>query len=294
MKNMIIIFLIFLIKILTVKSIKSFKAIKKSNCDCYYIIMYDGIYDFYYDVGYQTDLYEFNINQLITSQEDFDFISLNILLNNSYIFLTKNLTYFFDEKGNITEFLNSFNDNEIYSSQIIPLENNFIYDNFDSIYYFIAFEDKNKNLNMNFYRIKKISDTFENEKISSIKVNIDSKYFSCQLMKETFYENILTCFYKKEDSLFLEANSFMIENNSILKNVFNSSIILKNDRNTNMNIKSIKSILSQNSSLCFVCYITDVNNTCECLLYDINKNELNYYGIYLNNCYSSLDIIYYN
>ena len=290
---MIFVFLIFLIKILTVKSILSFKVIKKSSCDCYFIIMYDGIYEYN---DYQSFVYFFNTNQKITSQEDFDFISLNILLNNSYIFLTKNFIYFFDEKENINIILNSFNDDAIYSSQIISLENNIIYDNYDSIYYFIAFGDKNKSLNINYYRIKKISDTFENEKIYSINVAIDSKYFSCQLMKETFYENILTCFYKNEDSLFLEANSFIIENNSILKNAFNSSIILKNVGN-NISIKSIKSILSQNSSFCFVCYITDVNNTCECLLYDINKNELNYYGIYLDNClsnYSSLDIIYYN
>ena len=289
---MIFVFLMFLIKILTIKSIISFKVIQKSNCVCYFIVMSDGIFDYNdVDVDYKTELYEFNIIQRIISQEDFDSISLNMLLNNSYIFFIKNFIYFFDEKENLNIFLNS--DNEIYSSQIIPLENNLIYDSNTSIYYFIAFADKKKNLNINFYRMKKtISDTFENEKISSINDTIDSKYFSCQLMYETFYENILTCFYKNEDSL-LEANSFIVENNSVLKNVFNSSIILKNDGN-NINLKSIKSILSENSSLCFVCDITDVNNTCECLLYDINKNEINYYGIYLDKClsnYSSLDII---
>ena len=282
---MIFAFLIFLISILNLKAIPNFKAIHNINSNSFFIIISDGIYYYNFTNYNMTNQYKlFNISENLLSKEKFDSISSNTLFNNSYIFIINNFIYHFDENKNEITCIDSLNDiGGIYSSQIIPL---------DHYSYFIAFVDINKNLNIYYYEL------INNSISRNILKNeyIDSKYFSCQLMNATFSENVLTCFYKKENSQFLEAKSFKIGYNSDIQYIFNSSILVEKNIN-NTNIKSIKSILSQNLSMSFVCYITDENSNCECILYDINENKLKDYGIYLNNClsdYSSLDIIKYN
>ena len=288
---MIFALLIFFIAILSIRAIPNFKVIKTSYKNNYYIIMPDGIY-YLNNINYNMNKqYEFNITEQIESQEQFDYINLYPLLNNSFLFIAKNnYIYFFYENENKIIFTNYLNDNEIYSSQIFPtyIENDIYF----PLYYFTVFVDINKNLNI-YYSVFKFYDDSENEKMTSLNFNIDSKYFSCQL----FYGYNLTCFYKRENSMLLEANTFILGDNSNIEISSNSSILLKNNR-TNINIKSIKSILSQDIQyLSLVCYILDDNNNCECLLYDYSLNKFNDYGNYLDNClsnFTSLDIISYN
>ena len=144
----------------------------------------------------------FNISENLLSKEKFDSISSNTLFNNSYIFIINNFIYHFDENKNEITYIDSLNDiGGIYSSQIIPL---------DHYSYFIAFVDINKNLNIYYYEL--INNSISRNILKNEYIN--SKYFSCQLMNATFSENVLTCFYKKENSQFLEAKSFKIGNNS--------------------------------------------------------------------------------
>ena len=284
-------FLILLIKILNLRAIQNFKVIQSSNYNDFFIIMSDGIY-YFNNINYNKVIqYEFNLTQKIESQDQFDSISLNAFLNKSFLFIAKdNYIYFFDEEDNNIKCINSLNYYEIYSSQILP---DYIYnsDNYFSFDYFIVFVDINKNLNIYYYSMSKYYDIFENELISSLIFTIETKYFSCQFV----INFILTCFYKKENSMFLEIKSFKLINSNI-ENVLESSLLLKNNRN-NTNIKSIKSILSQDLDLIFTCYILDDNSTCYCFIYNYFLDESDEYRNYLDNClsnFSSLDIISYN
>ena len=200
--------------------------------------MSNGI-DYFNNINYNmVNIYEFNSTQKIESQEQFDSISLKPLLNNSFLFVAKNnYIYFFDEKENEIKCIsNSLKDIEIYSSQIIPYD---IYkeDDYFSFKYFIIFIDIYYEFNIYHYSMVKNSSYFENEEISSLHFYIESEYFSCQYFLET-----ITCFYRIEYYKLLEANFFILFNDTEIKKDYERTLLEINGIYGYVDIYNIKSI----------------------------------------------------
>ena len=77
----------------------------------------------------------------------------------------------------------------------------------------------------------------------------------------------------------------------IHKNI-NSIISLDSSKETN-GAKIIKSVLSEDETRSYICYINDDNN-CDCLIYNINTNEWSNYYTYLNSCLSKLSSLFFD
>jgi hypothetical protein len=174
---------------------------------------------------------------------------------------------------------------EGYSSQVIPFKCNT-----DSLcYYIIGFINSNKILNLDLYETS-LSSCEPNNKVSSLNIiNIGSNNINCQIMKSNSYDEILTCFYRNSNSKDIIATSFSIDMTS--KNL--ESIASLNSTKKTKGAKIIKSVLSEDETKSYVCFINDDDN-CDCLIYNINTNEWSNFNTYLNSCLSKLSTLFFD
>ena len=119
--------------------------------------------------------------------------------------------------------------------------------------------------------------------------NVNSKNINCQLMQSPSNGQVLTCFYQSSNEIKTSSFNIILGLNQEIELI---STLTKSKINDGAKI--IKSILSQDGKKSFACYINNDKN-CNCLIYDITKNEWSDYNNYLNNCtleISSLNIDY--
>ena len=159
-------------------------------------------------------------------------------------------------------------------------------------YFIIGFINSSKQLYLYLYKKNLYNCEIKNEDSFYIN-NIDSDNFSCQLMNSSSNEDILTCFYQKENSNQIIAHNFKFD-----FNINNYSIISLFTNSTMCNkMTIIKSALSQNYNKSLVCFINYEDKNCNCLTYSITTYSWSNYKAYLNGCLSnsySLNIEYYD
>ena len=149
---------------------------------------------------------------------------------------------------------------------------------------FLGFINSNKNLEI--FKIKhSVQDnTFSQNKTKEYDIKNSlfqsskskSNFVSCQIMKMSEDENILTCFYENNNNEIGTVNFNLIDLSEI------SSKPPKFRTNDGASI--IKSVLYSNNSKAFVCYLNDKKDAA-CLSFDINENKWNNCEFqYLKNC----------
>ena len=132
--------------------------------------------------------------------------------------------------------------------------------------------------------LNELLNNFEGNIFSSSgnRMKIASNNFSCELMKNSNNDNLLTCFFQNENPKEIIASSFIVDtSNGNLINEYNTKTYLNNGA------KIIKTNLSSDSKKSLVCYI-DNSDTSNCLIYNLDDfSEINI-NPPLNNCLSSL------
>jgi len=249
----------------------------------YYYVNYYKIYHYKAGVGgdpvlkVQFSYYE----QCLETEEDADKVSLGIYKYNDvedlivvrdYVYIIKFETYYC-----------CFKINEIngYSAQTFP---------FKCIgsqcWHLIGFIDSSSQICLYLYKMTQ-RNCNSNSLLGSFTINnVDSQKFSCQFMQSPSNGEILTCFYQNKNTNEIIANNLNID---ITNNKINS-ISTKSQSNNN-GAKYIRSVLSQDETKAYVCYINN-NNNCECLKYDITNNNWSGKATYLNNCMSKPGYFY--
>ena len=258
----------------------------------YYIIRYDYLY--FYNSGNNSIfvLHRFENNEGFTTEEESEMISFGKFKYNSdakNLLIIKNYIHsLYNEIYNCSTLINEI---EGYSSQVIPFKCT------DSLCYYIkliedyciGFKDQNKILYLDLYE-KSFSSCEPNNKISShIISDIGSDNINCQIMKSDTNGEVLTCFYRKNNSKDIIATSFSID---MINKKIDKIEILNSSKETN-GPKIIKSVLSEDEAKSYVCFINDDNN-CDCLNYNINTNEWGNYYTYLNSCLSKLSSLFFD
>ena len=250
----------------------------------YYYINYYKLYYYLAGVANAKPVlkYEFEYNeQCIGTEEDADKVSLGIYKNNDvedlivvrdYVYIIKFETYYCWFK------INEING---YSAQTFP---------FKCIgsqcWHLIGIINSSSQLCLYLYKMTQ-RDCDSNSLLGSFTINnVDSQKFSCQFMQSPSNGEILTCFYQNKNTNEIIANNLNID---ITNNKINS-ISTKSQSNNN-GAKYIRSILSQDETKAYVCYINN-NNNCECLKYDITNNNWSGKATYLNNCLSTPGYFY--
>ena len=282
-ENITITFLSLFIFVLIMKKIGAminFKAIYISD-DSYYLIKSDEIY--YYNQGNVSEKYRFENNQIITSEEEFEMISIGIFKNNPNIanlIVVKNYVYAVLKDIN---FCNSELDQETGYREIYPYECTDIY-----CYYVYGFINSNKDLYLTLIRNPF---GYCNSTLNyTTNINsVDSENLSCQYMQSSSNGKVLVCFYQNSNSKLMAINYEIDLDSHLIKNLTNLEQSKKNS-----GVKYIKSKLSIDETKCLVCYINKENKT-DCLIYNIYNNTFSEYNTYLYDClpkYSSLNIEY--
>ena len=223
-----------------------------------------------------------SLDQYVETEEDADKISLGIYKKNSdvedliviknYVYAIKYETYYC-----------YFKVNEIngYSAQIFPFK--CINSN---CWHLIGIINSSSQLWLYLYK-KTPRNCNTNNLLDSFNINnVGSQKFSCQFMQSPSNGEILTCFYQNKNTNEIIANNLNIDitNNNI------NSLFTKSQSNNN-GAKYIRSVLSQDETKAYVCYINN-NNNCECLKYDITNNNWSGKATYLNNCLSTPGYFY--
>ena len=205
----------------------------------------------------------------------------NLFSSNIYIIIKKYF-YAFSKDG-----MNRSSEN-INSMEILP--NNLILEKCvnegmnSNCYFFTSFISSSKALIiikliydtsfMSFSEGKKITYNIFNSLGESSQSQSD--YVTCQIMKISSNEKYLTCFYENDDNEIGSINFDLSELNEI------SSKPAKYKKNNGA--KKIKSLLYDNNSKAFICYVNN-NNDGACLSFDLINNEWSDCEYkYLNNC----------
>ena len=287
MKKMLIIIVI-LLNLVKIDMHPIFKSIILNN-EKNIIINQNGIYIYNKESYSIINSYTFYSSSEI-SFLDIDKISYFLFSPNTgdkyYFILIKNTIYILSSEG---EFRHKYiildNDAQPNFYSITPF--NFIIS--DEAEYFIQYI-YNDHLIIKLYKFNFVSNsnellnTFEANILSSSgnRMKIASNNFSCELMKNSNNDNLLTCFFQNENPKELIASSFTVDTgNGNLINEYNTKTYLNNGA------KIIKTNLSSDSKKSLVCYIdnSDISN---CLIYNLDDfSEININPT-LNNCLSNL------
>jgi len=251
----------------------------------YYIIRYDYLY--FYNTGNDQIfvLHRFVENEGFTTEEESEMISLGRFKYNSEsqcLLIIKNYIYSLsNEVYNCNTMINGI---EGYLSQVIPFKCTDLL-----CFYIIGFVDSNKLLYLDLYE-KPLSSCEPNNKLSSLFLSdIASDNINCQIMNSDSHGEVLTCFYRNNNSKNIIVESFSID---MINKELESITSLNSFKETN-GPKIIKAILSEDETRAYVCFINDDNN-CDCLVYNINTNEWSNYFTYLNSCLSKLSSLFFD
>ena len=266
-KNITIIFFLILIKIESLPYLQTLPTIDNR----YYIVFSRGIV-FMNNFSNNFDWkHEFNDDQIITSEEDFEKIYLKNFNNKIEwgILIVKNYIYDLSLRGNIfcnkkLEEINGF------LSGVVTIE---WQEATKKSYYVVVLKNTNNKLALYLYE----NDSYNT--LPTCKTQLyDSKEFN-----EVSSDNI-NCHYGTSFICFYEDNS-----NKIVANYFNIDLVNKKIENSssyskdNGGAKFLKSIMSPSGTKYYICYTKDDSNG-DCLIFDLNTNAWTDPINYLNNC----------
>ena len=289
--NIYLFLILFILFITKIEAIQNFKAfLDTNNIDCYYIITKNAI--IYYKNNIFITKASFPASLRLTTEEEFNLISINTFKNTltpASLLKVKNYVYAVSD-GNIlcSETLSELPlppiSCEVYCYKCANLK----------CYYFIGCIHTNKELTITLYESP--YDRCETTQYNTITINnINSENFSCQLMESVNYnDKVLVCFYRSINSNQILATGFNIDLS--YKNV--SEIYTLESSKLSETPIYIKSMISQNASISYVCYINSkyMKEGGDCLTYDINSNKFSPDKSYLKNCLTnifSLNLDYY-
>ena len=256
--NIKLIIIIFISSFASIKSLENFKAIYLSG-NYYYMITSQKItYYLLDDNGGTNSLIVGLVNdEIISTSQEVEMITFgkfrdndgvaNLLIVKHYVYAILNNNYFCHVKLN-----------EIvgFPPEVTAIKcmNNFCY-------YVVGIINYNKELKLFLYKNPSYNCKGYCAHTSTIN-GIGSNNFNCHLMKSYSNEDILVCFYQKQDSNQLTADrlTIFIDDNSC-----STTSSETNPKELSYGIKIIKSSLSQDYKQAFVCFI-DSNNDCKCLI----------------------------
>ena len=269
----------------TTGNILKFKATHTSD-DSYYFIDSNGIH--HYEQGNMDLKHKFEGDENITSEEQLEMISIGIFKNYTDIANLIVVKNYFYKVLKENYYCNSKLDQATRYPEIYP------YECTDSHCYFV-FGYINSNKELYLQLIENPKKTCNITILFGLYFNyVVSENLSCQYMKSSSNEKVLTCFYQYNNSELI-ANNFKIDINNDNYGKIQANALFEQSIKNN-GAKYIKSILSTDESKCLVCYINNENNT-DCLIYNINNNTFSKNNTYLKGClrkYSSLNIEYLN
>ena len=233
---------ILLILLVKVKTFSFFKTIPTLR-NRYYIITPNKIIFLNNDYGNYDIKVEFNNDQMIESEEDFEKISYgrfnNITLDQPHLLIIKDYVYALSDSGNVycNKLINEINDgfSSISPIKIINLKNYFIIGMINSNNKLLLYVNQNAGVGDCSY-----TNLFSKE----YDIYIDSKSMSCH------YNLYLICFYNYSNELFSSIFNVNITDINDIKIEYSSS-----NKIYNGGAKVIKSIFSTNLNKFFVCYI---------------------------------------
>ena len=267
----IFILLTILIKVQTIWFFKTIPTLRNR----YYIITPNNIIFLNNDYNNYDIKVQFNNEQMIESEEDYEKISYgrfnNITLDQPHLLIIKNYVYALSDSGNIycNKFINEINSgfSSITPIKIVSLKN----------YFIIGLISANNKLLLYVNQNAGVGDcSYTNLFTKEYDIYIDSKSMNC------YYNIYLICFYNYSNELF--SSIFNVDTNNLndIKIEHSSS-----NKIYNGGAKVIKSIFSSELNKFFICYINNANN-CYCLIYDKNTNEWGNPTNYLKNCINKL------
>ena len=257
--------------------ISNFKSIYLSE-NKYYVFTYEKIY--FYEITDNGEdfkvVHEFNSSEIISTEEEIEKINLGKFKDDSFdtiLLIVKNYVYAL--KDNLYYCNIQLKEIEGYYSQIFPFKCDS-----SKCYYIVGIINSSKQLLL--YLYTNPSYKCDSNLIYTFSINdVGSDTFSCQIMKSPSNGKVLTCFYQKNNTKEIIASSLNIDiTNEKIEAI---SSLTKSKNNNGATI--IKSILSQDGTKSYVCYIND-NNNCDCLTYNITTNEWSDYSTYINGCLS--------
>ena len=258
--------------------VSNFKSIYLSENE-YYIITFENIY-FYTITEISVNLKvvrTFTSDEKISTEEEIEKINLGKFNDNdsfdTILLIIQNYVYAL--KYNLYYCHTQLKEIEGYFSQIFPFKCVNL-----KCYYVVGIINSSKQLLL--YLYKNPSYECDSNLAYTFSINdVGSDTFSCQIMQSLSNGKVLTCFYQNNNAKEIIASSLNID---VTKEKIEAISSLKKSK-TNNGATIIKSILSQDGTKSYVCYIND-NNNCDCLTYNITTNEWSDYSTYINGCLS--------
>ena len=280
------VFFILFFKVLTINYSQIYASFFLEDFDkC--LIVFDSKISFYKSSSFTEIISTQLLNeQIISSSEEGQMISLGLFNENNHkeiYIIVKNYIYNFVYDGTMNTKLSIDYLKEKISKFIpykIVYEEEYYYS-----YFFIAFIDSDKNINIYKYKHKLSNEDFiiEDFNIFNLSTKSNSDSISCQIMKNKDNDNILTCFY---EDILTQICALTI-NVDTLQQL--SDLPVK----SNNGATYIQSKIFNSGKKAIVCYFSN-NNKLACIIFDIIenawKNEMIYSGI-IN--YSSLVFNFY-
>ena len=225
-----------------------------------------------------------NYETILTTAEEFERINLGIFINEENIadlLLVKNLIYAIKGQTYYCKVLiNEINDfySEIFSFKCKDY----------NCYYLIAIINNSNQMILNLYKNAYTMNCY-NSLINSYTINdIQSENINCDIMQSSSNGEVFTCFYENKSKEIVAIN-FNIDMNQ--EKIILISSLTKSKANNGAKI--IKSVLSQDETKSYVCYING-NNNCDYLYYNSLTNEWSQYSTYLYGCLSTKNSLFFD
>ena len=210
----IIIFLIFMLNFKNINTIQNFKAIYNFNNE-YYIIKAKSIDYYRYEKGnnflVKDSEYSFNTDQEIKTIEESEMISFGLFRDSgdvAKLIVVKHFVYAF--LNNLCVCNTTLSEIEGFKPEIYGIK---CESQFHFCFYIIGIINSSKQFCL--YLYKNPSYDCASTCVDYYCLNdIGSDNFSCELMKSSWNEDILTCFYQDIDSTQIIAHNFNINLNN--------------------------------------------------------------------------------
>ena len=255
-------YILFIFTILNINSFQYFRAYTLLSKDILFISE-EGIIKYLIDTNSQITITPIN-NIIFDNGDILEFMSFSQSDDGNYIFCRiKNYIYIISNDDNTL----------IISKNINLIENSLVdikyYKEPTINYFIISFINEDKKIQLQKYIFSESKVLLKAENIKEIPnkdgTEGESSYYgiSCELMYSKEYNNNLLICFVENNLNYLIALEFDPENNLefIDKTIYN---------NENNGASHIKSIMTSNKYISFICYI---KNTFECILYNSQKKQ---------------------
>ena len=254
---------------------RKYPQIRSLPSEKFFVILNNGIFIYENDFSNFIEKYKFTGIQTVNNEEDNNKTAISeIEYNNNFyiVCLVKNFLYLYDNnKESITTYVNlttnltgkKYNLNTFINNNKLSCIISFIqkskYNNYNNIY------------KIYFYKIDNLNDAnniiisnyiYFNE--DTVKINRKSYITDFSLSCQIIENNILLCFYLKENSKYLQSSGFYIYNNCNIEINYDSSYTNNYIKDNINSLKDIKASKPFNTSQLLVCY--------ERIFNDNNKN----------------------